>query len=111
LNWTFKTLFEEQIRKLDVYTPTNNFLINYVGGALAGLTTRFLLYPLEFTKNKMNNIISRSKRGIIGHLRDALLKEGLRGIYRGATVSFAGVAIFRSTYFGIYDTFKEQTTN
>jgi len=37
------------------------------------------------------------------------MKEGLRGIYRGALVSFIGVGIFRSTYFGIYDTFKEKT--
>lgn len=35
----------------------------------------------------------------------------MRGIYRGALISFIGVAIFRSTYFGIYDTFKEQTNS
>jgi solute carrier family 25 (mitochondrial adenine nucleotide translocator), member 4/5/6/31 len=83
-------------------------LVNYAKGALAGLTTRTLLYPLEFTKNKMNNEIVRSRAGILGHLKNALMEEGFRGIYRGAMVSIIGAAVFRSTYFGIYDTLKGQ---
>ena len=54
----------------------------------------------------MNNQIEAKKNGIFGCLREAFAKEGLRGIYRGALISFLGVAVFRSTYFGIYDTFK-----
>ncbi len=34
------------------------------------------------------------------------MREGIRGIYKGALISFIGVGVFRSTYFGIYDTFK-----
>jgi solute carrier family 25 (adenine nucleotide translocator) protein 4/5/6/31 len=57
----------------------------------------------------MNNQIKDGIKSIWGCLREVYQKEGIRGIYRGALVSFVGVAIFRSTYFGIYDTFKEQT--
>jgi solute carrier family 25 (adenine nucleotide translocator) protein 4/5/6/31 len=81
-------------------------LVNYIGGAAAGLTTRALLYPLEYTRNRMNNQIEAKRIGILGCLEDAFRKEGLRGIYRGALISFVGVAVFRSTYFGIFDTFK-----
>jgi solute carrier family 25 (adenine nucleotide translocator) protein 4/5/6/31 len=42
-------------------------------------------------------------------LREAFIKEGLRGIYKGALISIMGVTLFRSTYFGIFDTFKEKT--
>jgi len=54
----------------------------------------------------MNNQIQAKKSGIFGCLKEAFATEGLRGIYRGALISFVGVAVFRSTYFGIYDTFK-----
>jgi solute carrier family 25 (adenine nucleotide translocator) protein 4/5/6/31 len=77
-----------------------------VGGASAGLLTRAMLYPLEYTRNKMNNQVKDGKRSIWGCLREVYEREGIRGVYRGAMVSFVGVAIFRSTYFGIYDTFK-----
>lgn len=40
-----------------------------------------------------------------------LKKEGLKGIYRGALISFVGVSVFRSTYFGLYDTYKGQAAN
>ena len=80
--------------------------MNYVGGAAAGLSTRALLYPLEYSRNKMNNEIEAKKGGILGCLKEAVMKEGVRGIYKGALISFIGVGVFRSTYFGIYDTFK-----
>jgi solute carrier family 25 (mitochondrial adenine nucleotide translocator), member 4/5/6/31 len=112
LNWTMKSFFEHRLKELnETHSPSGEFFNNYFGGALAGLTTRTLLYPLEFSKNKMNNIIAKSKKGIVGHLAEAFRKEGLRGIYRGAAVSLVGVTIFRSTYFGIYDTFKDQTND
>jgi len=75
---------------------------------LAGISTRMLLYPLEYTRNMMNNQIKR-KNGIVSCLKEALCKDGVRGIYRGALTSLVGVGIFRSTYFGIYDTFKNKT--
>lgn len=34
--------------------------------------------------------------------------EGLRGVYRGALISFYGISIFRGTYFGIYDSYKQK---
>ena len=80
-----------------------------MGGASAGLLTRAMFYPLEYTRNKMNNQVKDGQRSIWGCLREVYERDGIRGVYRGAMVSFVGVAVFRSTYFGIYDTFKEQT--
>ncbi len=56
----------------------------------------------------MNNQI-KAEKGIWNCLKEVYNREGIRGIYRGAMVSFMGVTVFRSTYFGIYDTFKEKT--
>jgi solute carrier family 25 (adenine nucleotide translocator) protein 4/5/6/31 len=109
LNWIFKELFQSTFRNFISQSEDNlrlNFIVNYLGGASAGLMTRSLLYPFEFTRNKMNNDIQRKNGGIWNCLTDAYKKGGLRAIYQGALISFMGVAIFRSTYFGIYDTFK-----
>lgn len=62
LNWISKEMFQSGIRS----TPcgqqssiTKEFLVNYIGGAAAGLFTRTLLYPLDYTRNKMNNQITK----------------------------------------------------
>ena len=57
------------------------------------------------------SVIGSQKIGILECLRQAIQSEGIKAIYKGALVSFIGVAIFRSTYFGIYDTFKDKTSN
>lgn len=44
-------------------------------------------------------------------LKDAIKEDGIKRIYRGALVSFVGVSLFRSTFFGLYDTFKVHTKN
>ena len=86
-------------------------MVNYLGGAAAGLTTRTLLYPLEFARTRLSSQVGPKSIGILGCLSEALAKEGLRGIYKGALVSLIGVTVFRSTYFGLFDTFKEHTDN
>lgn len=58
LNWTFKEFYEALFSKIFKKNSTRReFMTNYLGGALAGLTTRTLLYPLEFTRNKMSGVI------------------------------------------------------
>lgn len=39
-------------------------------------------------------------------MRDTVRRGGVRALYLGSSVSMAGVAIFRGTNFGIFDTFK-----
>jgi hypothetical protein len=51
-----------------------NFLINYIGGASAGLMTRAIVYPLEYTRNKMNNQIKNGEGGILSCLREVYNK-------------------------------------
>lgn len=62
LSWISKEFFQSTYRTIPTdneKSTTVNFLINYIGGASAGLTTRALLYPLEYTRNKMNNSIGK----------------------------------------------------
>lgn len=42
-------------------------------------------------------------RGIYGLIKDCLRNEGIKGLYRGASVNICGAFIFRGTYFGLYD--------
>lgn len=78
---------------------------------MAGFLTRTVLYPFEYSRNKMSNKIKGGKGGVWNCLQLSFQKEGLWGIYRGSMVSLIGVTIFRSTYFGIFDSLKVLSTN
>ena len=85
-----------------------SMFINSLGGTLGGITTRLLLYPLDYTRTKIANDILCNEGGILRTLLVTFRKQGLVGIYRGALISFCGISIFRGTYFGIYDSFKSR---
>ena len=44
--------------------------------------------------------------GILKCLSNTIKSDGLRGLFRGSLISFFGMACFRGTFFGLYDTFK-----
>lgn len=43
----------------------------------------------------------------MGSIVSTLKTQGVRGLYTGSSISLFGVAVFRGTYFGVFDTFKE----
>lgn len=67
LNWASKEFFQSAYRRLLGHSQQQtsiNFGINYASGASAGLFTRTLLYPLEYTRNKMSSQIKKGEGGI-----------------------------------------------
>lgn len=79
--------------------------MNFFSGALSALFSLFLIYPFEHARQRLANDISGH-----GSLRKYIVKaykaEGIRGIYKGSLTFFITGAIFRSFYFGIFDTIK-----
>lgn len=65
-----------------------------------------ILYPLEHARNHLSMNISGANRTIIGSILDTIKKKGVKSLYRGSSISMFGVAMFRGTSFGIFDTFK-----
>ncbi|KAM7500774.1 hypothetical protein LguiA_025188 [Lonicera macranthoides] len=84
---------------------------DYVAGLLAGVSTVIIGHPFDTVKVKLQKHNTEAKgikyrSGL--HCTTRVLKtEGVRGLYRGATSSFVGVAFESSLLFGIYSQAKQ----
>lgn len=52
----------------------DSMLMNSLGGTLGGITTRLLLYPLDYSRTKMANDITKKDGGIIKTLLNTMRK-------------------------------------
>ncbi|KAF7803428.1 mitochondrial arginine transporter BAC1 [Senna tora] len=83
---------------------------DYVAGLIAGVATVATGHPFDTVKVKLQKHnaeahIIRYRSGL--HCTARILKtEGVRGLYRGATSSFIGMAFESSLLFGIYSRTK-----
>ncbi|CAH1100951.1 unnamed protein product [Psylliodes chrysocephalus] len=94
----------------------NNFWAYFYGnlaaGGLAGATSTSILYPLEFSATRTGADIGGKKfTGIIDCMVKTLKADGVPGLYRGFITSVQGIIIYRSAYFGLYDTAKYTLTD
>lgn len=83
----------------------------YVAGLIAGVATVFIGHPFDTVKVKLQKHNTEA-HGVTyrngWHCTARILKtEGVRGLYRGATSSFLGVAFESSLLFGIYSQTKQ----
>lgn len=88
----------------------NNISINFISGSIGAVFTLFFIYPFDFSRARLTNDIA-GNGSIKSYLVHTYQKEGLRGIYRGSINFFISSAIFRSFYFGIFDTIKATNPN
>lgn len=83
----------------------------YVAGLIAGVATVITGHPFDTVKVKLqkHNTETHGLKYRSGlHCTARILKtEGVRGLYRGATSSFVGVAFESSLLFGIYSQTKK----
>ncbi|KAJ7947004.1 Mitochondrial carrier protein, expressed [Quillaja saponaria] len=83
---------------------------DYVAGLLAGVATVAIGHPFDTVKVKLqkHNTEAHGVKYRSGlHCTSRILKtEGVKGLYRGATSSFVGVAFESSLLFGIYSRTK-----
>ncbi|KAF5820731.1 putative mitochondrial carrier domain superfamily [Helianthus annuus] len=89
----------------------NSSYKHYVAGLLSGVSTVIVGHPFDTVKVKLQKHNTEANgfkyRGGF-HCTTRILKtEGVRGLYRGATPSFVGMAIESSLVFGIYSQTKQ----
>lgn len=102
--------------ELFAYDTIHNHLIAQVGGALpippssvagalAGVTSTIITYPLELLKTRLT-----VQRGVYKNLSDALVKiakeEGIAELYRGLTPSLIGVVPYAAANYFAYESLK-----
>ena len=83
-------------------------------GGLAGATSLALIYPLYFARYKISFDIYKSKlnqqRQFINLndcMKQTFKQDGLLGLYKGFSISIIGITVYRSVYFGVFNTGKD----
>ncbi|EPS68950.1 hypothetical protein M569_05818, partial [Genlisea aurea] len=83
----------------------------YVAGMMAGLATVIVGHPFDTVKVKLQKHNTGAAgvkyRGALHCAVRVLKTEGVKGLYRGATSSFVGMAFESSLAFGIYSQAKQ----
>ncbi len=112
LNFSFKDFYK---RTFCPYNPDTDFWKFFAGnlasGGAAGATSMLFVYPLDFARTRLGADVGKgaNERQFNG-LMDCLVKivkaDGVKGLYRGLSVSIMGIIPYRASYFGLFDTGK-----
>ncbi|PIA36588.1 hypothetical protein AQUCO_03300054v1 [Aquilegia coerulea] len=90
---------------------TSAYYKDYIAGLAAGVSTVITGHPFDTVKVKLqkhNTEVHGIKYRNALHCTGRILQnEGVRGLYRGATSSFIGMAFESSLLFGIYSQTKQ----
>lgn len=101
------------------------FAGNLAAGGAAGAASSLFVYSLDFARTRLaadakkagaatsSGSFSghqlpqeRQFNGLLDVYRKTLRSDGVLGLYRGFNASIAGIVVYRSLYFGIYDSLK-----
>ncbi|KAF3331303.1 ADP,ATP carrier protein [Carex littledalei] len=113
LNFAFKDKFKRMFNKKkdDGYWPW--FAGNLASGGLAGATSLFFVYSLDYARTRLASDSKATKKGgerqfngIVDVYRKTYSSDGIRGLYRAFNISCVGIIVYRGLYFGMYDSLK-----
>lgn len=115
LNEAMVFLFRDSIRKnfTPHYQKQQNYykwmIANIFSGGIAGALSIGITYPLEYVRVRLinNNIEKKQFDGIIDCLTKTVQKDGMVGLYRGVSLGFCGIFVYRGFYFGLFEIFKD----
>jgi solute carrier family 25 (adenine nucleotide translocator) protein 4/5/6/31 len=114
LNFAFKDYFKSLFGyKKDKDGYWTWFAGNLASGAAAGACSSFFVYSLDYARTRLSNDAKSTKggggrqfNGILDVYKKTLATDGIAGLYRGFTISCAGIIVYRGLYFGLYDSLK-----
>uniref|UniRef100_A0A914PU89 ADP/ATP translocase n=1 Tax=Panagrolaimus davidi TaxID=227884 RepID=A0A914PU89_9BILA len=84
---------------------------NLMAGGLSGCATFCFIYPLDFTRTRLavdmgRNKASREFQGLFDCFYKIAKSDGVFGLYRGFVSSLQYIFLYRSVYYGLFDTIK-----
>ncbi|KAJ1364114.1 hypothetical protein KIN20_024128 [Parelaphostrongylus tenuis] len=114
LNFAFNDLYKSILLK-DVSHSQNFWKYTFcslASGGCAGSTTLCFVYPLDFIRTRLSVDVgthkaNRDYTGFMDCLKQTLQSDGIRGLYRGFSISIQTYFIYRAVYFGMYDTIRQ----
>jgi len=114
LNFAFKDQFKRMFNfKVEKDGYTKWFMGNLASGGLAGATSLFFVYSLDYARTRLANDSKSAKKGgerqfngLVDVYKKTIATDGVAGLYRGFVVSCVGIIVYRGLYFGMYDSLK-----
>jgi len=114
LNFAFKDQFKRMFNyKVDKDGYWKWFAGNLASGGLAGATSLFFVYSLDYARTRLANDNKSAKKGgerqfngLIDVYKKTIATDGVAGLYRGFVISCVGIIVYRGLYFGLYDSLK-----
>lgn len=89
------------------------FVANIASGGIAGALSQVFVYSIDYARTRLasdakssTNGGERQYKGLIDVYKKTYKADGIRGLYRGFTVSCVGIMVYRGLYFGLYDSLK-----
>ncbi|ODQ65279.1 ADP,ATP carrier protein [Nadsonia fulvescens var. elongata DSM 6958] len=113
LNFAFKDKFKAMFgfKKSEGYWPW--FAGNLASGGLAGGTSLFFVYSLDYARTRLANDAKSTKgngerqfNGLVDVYKKTIASDGIAGLYRGFGPSVVGIVVYRGLYFGLFDSLK-----
>uniref|UniRef100_A0A914GYM1 ADP/ATP translocase n=1 Tax=Globodera rostochiensis TaxID=31243 RepID=A0A914GYM1_GLORO len=113
LGMAFKELFRRWcVVESDSTDHYRRFLAgNLLAGGLAGSATFFVIYPLDFSRTRLavdmgKDASTREFKGLVDCFVKIAKHDGPLGLYRGFLPSLNYIFLYRSAYYGLFDSFK-----
>jgi solute carrier family 25 phosphate transporter 23/24/25/41 len=77
-----------------------------MAGGFAGITSQFIIYPLEVARSRLAISPKNTYKGIIDVFKKMIKKEGPKSLYRGLLPSLLGIMPYAAIDLAIYDMLK-----
>jgi solute carrier family 25 (adenine nucleotide translocator) protein 4/5/6/31 len=114
LNFAFKDYFKRMFGfKKDRDGYWKWFAGNLASGGMAGASSLFFVYSLDYARTRLANDNKSLKtggerqfKGLVDVYKKTIASDGISGLYRGFTISCVGIIVYRGLYFGLYDSLK-----
>jgi solute carrier family 25 (adenine nucleotide translocator) protein 4/5/6/31 len=113
LNFAFKDQFKRMFAVPKTSPYWKQFGANIASGGLAGASSLFFVYSLDYARTRLANDNKSAKKGgerqfngLLDVYKKTLKTDGIAGLYRGFVISAVGIVVYRGLYFGLYDSLK-----
>ena len=84
--------------------------INSINGSIAGSTSGLLTTPMDVLKTKRMTFQTEQHLSITGAISKILAEEGIKGLFRGASVRMMYLSVGGFAFFGMYEKSKQLIT-
>lgn len=102
---------KDQLKRSDpLRIKTHKFASNVFYAGTAGVIGLFFAYPLEYARTRISNDLTLKgdkKPTVRQWITKAWRAEGVRGVYKGYSMSMPTIFVYRGLQLGMYDNLKQ----